>query len=317
MSDISVIIVSYNTADMLRNCLNSISEQSENINLETIVIDNASKDGSPSMVKKEFPHVRLIENEENLGFAKANNEGIRKSHGRYIALVNSDVVILNSCLQKLVSFMDENPDIGMTGPKILNPDLTLQPQCRYFPTLWNNFSQSMAFNKLFPKSRLFSGPFMKYWPHDQIRQVDVLTGCFWFVREKAVQEVGLLDEDFFMYGEDIDWCKRFHKKGWKVVFFPDSEAIHFGGVSSKIAPIKYYLEMQKSDLLYWKKHRGQIGKISYCIILILRHFLRIVVRIPLYLLRPSKRNILALKINQSFQCILLAIGLLAIVKKVF
>jgi GT2 family glycosyltransferase len=211
--EVSVIIVSWNTRDILRDCLKAMYAQTKGIDLEVIVVDNASNDGSAETVGTQFPQVKLIRNSENLGFAKASNIGIEACSGKYVALVNSDIVVLGDCIKKMIEFIDQHPDIGMAGPQILNPDHSLQPRCRHFPTIWNNLCQALGLNYLFPNSAFFSEPFMKYWAHDEVRKVDVITGCFWMVRRKAIDEVGLIDEDFFIYGEDIDWCKRFHNTG--------------------------------------------------------------------------------------------------------
>jgi len=301
--DVSIVIVSWNTRDILRGCLKAMYAQTKGIALEVIVVDNASTDGSVETLETQFPQVKLIRNSENLGFAKANNIGIRASRGSYVCLVNSDVIVLEGCIENLKEFMDANPSAGISGPKILNPDRTLQPGCRNFPTIWNNLCQALGLNYLFPKSAFFSEPFMKYWAHDKVRKVDVITGCFWMVRREAIDEVGLLDEDFFIYGEDIDWCKRFHNAGWDVVFYPGAEAIHIGGASSGNAPIKFYLEMQKADLHYWRKHHGRIGRAGYLAIILIRQTLRVVFGAIRYITHPSKRESTCFKLKRSLACV--------------
>jgi len=276
--DVSVIVVSWNAKENLRDCLNSLMDSTVEYAQEIIAVDNGSRDGSPEMIEKEFPHVKLIKNRNNLGFARANNIGIQASKGRYVCLVNSDVIVLEDCIKNLMSFMDEHPTTGMVGPRILNPDRTLQPSCRHFPTIWNNLCQALTLNHLFPKSRFFSAPFMNYWNHDSVRSIDALSGCFWMVRRKSLNKVGLLDEDFFIYGEDIDWCTRFHQAGWDIVFYPMDKAIHIGGASSNNAPIKFYLEMQKAGLQYWIKHHGRIGEAGYTVVILLHNTLRVIAR---------------------------------------
>lgn len=150
---------------------------------------------------------------------------------------------------------------------------------------------------------------MKYWAHAQIRKVDVLGGCFWMVRRKALDEVGLLDEDFFFYGEDIDWCRRFHDAGWDVVFYPASEAIHFGGASSSNAPVRFYLELQKADLHYWKKHYGWTGQSAYRMIILLRHLVRLPVYVLIYIFRPGARTNAIFKLKRALICIGWLLGL--------
>lgn len=299
MPGVSIIIVNWNARDPLRNCLKSIYEHLAEVDYEIIVVDNASTDGSVEMVKKAWPGVILVENPENVGFARANNIGIRQSTGQYVCLANSDVTFLGGCIGNLVEFMDRNPRVGMAGPRILNPDRTLQPSCRHFPSIWNNLCQTFALNHLFPKSRFFSGPFMNCWAHDEVRRVDVISGCFWMVRRKAIDEVGLLDEDFFLYGEDIDWCRRFHATGWDVIFYPRAEVVHLGGVSSSNAPIKFYIEMKRADLQYWRKHHGRVGKAGYMVVTLLNNALRVVARTLQYMFCPPARETACFKLRRS------------------
>jgi len=306
--DVSVIIVNWNTKDHLIKCLGSLVEEQGRYSQEVIVVDNASSDGSSDAVANQFPQVKLIRNNENLGFARANNIGIRVSTGQYVCLINSDVIVQNGCIEKLVEFMDKNSSAGLAGPRILNPDGSLQISCRHFPSLWNNLCQVLGFNKLFPKSVFFSEPFMKYWAHDQIRKVDALSGCFWMVRRKALDEVGLLDEDFFFYGEDIDWCRRFHNAGWDVKFYPGAEAIHFGGASSSNAPIRFYLEMQRADLQYWEKHHGRLGQSAYWMIILLRQLVRLPGYVLIYIFRSCAQTNAIFKLKRAFACICFLFG---------
>lgn len=299
--DLSIVIVNWNAKQHLLDCLNSIYT-SCSCTFEVIVVDNASVDGSREAVKEAFPQVRLTENSENLGFAKANNIGLSLSTGRYVALVNSDVIVLRSCFQNLIRFLDQHPKVGMASPRLLNPDRTLQFNCRSFPGIWNNLCQTLGLNYVFPRSAFFSEPFMKYWDHKTVRDVDVLTGSFWIVRREAIGQVGPLDEDFFFYGEDVDWCKRFCDAGWSVTFCPDAEAIHIGGASSGNAPIRFYIELQKADLRYWEKHRGKIGRLSYASIVLLRQALRLLYATTVYLLRSRRRSDAAFKIRRSLAC---------------
>ena len=304
--DVSIVILSWNTRQMLCQCVESVCARTNQINYEIIVVDNASSDGSADAVANQFPQVKLIRNKENFGFARANNIGIRASTGRYVCLINSDVIVQDGCIEKLMEFMDKNPSVGLAGPRILNPDGGLQVSCRHFPSFWNNLCQVLGFNKLFPKSVFFSEPFMKYWSHDEIRKVDALSGCFWMVCRKALDEVGLLDEDFFFYGEDIDWCKRFHKAGWDVVFYPEAAAIHFGGASSSNAPVRFYIEMQKADLHYWRKHHGRLGQSAYWMIILLRQLVRLPVYVLIYIFR---RDNAIFKLKRNIVCIRWLFGL--------
>jgi len=285
--NISVIIVSWNAKSFLQDCLESLTEQADPQSTEIIVVDNASSDGSPEMVAAKFPGVILIQTGKNLGFAKANNIGIHKSSGRYIALVNSDIKVLGNCLSELGDYLDQHPDVGVVGPKILNSDLTLQISCRQFPTLWNNFCEASGLAKAFSGSRLFSGEQMFYFCHDQVRDVDVLVGCFWLVRRIAFEAAGRLDEGYFIYAEDVDWCKRCWEVGWRVVFFPGPQAIHYRGGSSANDPERFALEQQRAILRYWSKHHGPMGHAGIRSLLFLRYMARSILGTICGLLKPA------------------------------
>jgi hypothetical protein len=281
----------------------SVAEQTRTVTYEIIVVDNASSDGTFEMLEREFPQVQLVKNPENLGFARANNIGIQQSCGRHVCLMNSDVIVLDGCLDRLVAYLDTRPKVGMCGPRVLNRDRTLQVSCRHFPTLWNNLCQTVGLNYALPRAKWCSESFMKYWDHDSEREVDALSGCFWMVRREALDQVGLLDEAFFFYGEDIDWCKRFHKAGWGVMFYPGAEAIHLGGASSRRMPIRFYLELQKADLRYWRKHHGRLGKFAYACVIALRHVLRLILGVVLYALRPSRRSDIGYALKRNAACL--------------
>ena len=189
--------------------------------MEVLVVDNASTDGSVEMIEAKFPWVKLIKSGEILGFAKGNNVAIRRCRGRYIALVNPDVIVFPGCLDALADFLDENPKVGNVGPRVLNPDMSMQSTCRQFPTLWNNFCSATGLSARFKNSdSLFAGEHMFYFPHDRTLIVDVIVGCFSMIRRETFDEVGLLDECLFMYGDDVDWCRRARNAGWQVVFPP-------------------------------------------------------------------------------------------------
>src|SRR5271170_7602 len=249
--DTSVVIVSWNAKRFLEECLVSLRDCPSTRTIEVIVVDNASFDGSPEMVTAEFPHVKLIQTGANLGFAKANNVGIRISGGRYVSLINSDAKVLGNCLDVLADYLDQHPDVGNVGPKVLNGDMTLQGTCRRFPTLWNNFCEAVGLSKIFKNSNVFTDEHMNDFAHDRELDVDVLVGCFWMVRKEAFGEVGLLDEDFFIYAEDVDWCKRCWEGGWKVSFFPGAEAVHYRGGSSSNDPGRFSAEQYRAVLQYW------------------------------------------------------------------
>lgn len=271
---VSVVIVSWNAWNFLRQCLESLTADVCRYPMEIIVVDNASTDGSPTNVELHFPQVRLIRNGENLGFAKANNVGIAASRGRYLCLVNSDVRVLKDCITSLLDYCEIHPEVGMAGPRVIGGDGKLQRSCRGFPTLWNMLCRATALDRMFPGTKLFCGYSLSYWEHNTRRPVDILSGCFWLVRKAAIRDVGLLDESFFMYGEDMDWCRRFWAKRWRLEFIPEAQAIHYGGASSANAPVRFYVEMKRADLMYWKKHHSRFSVACFfglsCLHLVLR-----------------------------------------------
>jgi GT2 family glycosyltransferase len=285
---ISVIIVSWNAKAFLLKCIESISRQPLQDPLEIIVVDNASSDGSAEAVRENHPAVKLICNGGNDGFAKGNNIGIRASSGEYLFLINSDVVVSEGCFGKLAGYMDSHPEIGMLGPRIVGSDGKLQRSTMGFPSLWNTLCRALALDSMFPRSRLFGSYLMTFSNHDVTQPVDVINGCFWVLRRSAMEQVGVLDEQFFMYGEDVDWCKRFNKGGWKVVFFAEAEALHYGGASSANAPVRFDIEMQRANYQYWTKHHSRLAAATFLLLSLLHHTVRITGEIAAYPLRRSR-----------------------------
>jgi hypothetical protein len=272
--DISVVIVGWNARHYLELCLESLAEAPPRRSVEILVVDNASADGSAEMIEARFPHVKLIRSAENLGFAKGNNVAISRCQGRYIALVNPDVIVFPGCLDALADFLDQHPKVGNVGPRVLNPDMSLQSTCRRFPTLWNNFCSATSLATTFKNSRLFAGEHMFYFPHDRTLAVDVLVGCFSMIRREAFETVGLLDEGLFMYGDDVDWCRRCWRAGWEVVFFPGAQAIHDRGKITAPYPVRFAIAQQRSVLYYWSKHHGFLGLLGIRSIIFVHHLLR-------------------------------------------
>ena len=281
MVDVSIIIVNWNTKHLLEECLTSIYQQAGHVNYEIIVVDNASTDGSADMVKTKFPRVILIKNHENRGFAAANNQGMAVAAGRYVLLLNSDTLVLDQAIAKTVAFADNNPDAAVVGCRVLNPDRTLQPTCFMFPSVLNMLLSSSYLYKLFPKSKFFGRERMTWWDRNDIREVDVVTGCFMLVRQRAIEQAGVMDERFFMYGEETDWCYRFKQAGWKIVFTPDPEIVHVGGASVKQIKPEMVLQTRASILLFLIKHKGYVSYGLACL-LVASFFL---VRIPYWLTR--------------------------------
>lgn len=235
MVDLSIIIVNFNTGRFLEKCLNSILKSKIlDYSLEIFVIDNNSTDNSEKVVSK-FKGINLIKNTENLGFAAANNIGIRKAKGRYILLLNPDTEVESKTFSEMIKFMDENPKIGAATCKVLLPQGEIDwASHRGFPTPWDAFCYFLRFSKLFPKSKLFSGYHQTYKDLSKPHEIDSPSGAFYMVRKDVINKVGLLDEDYFMYGEDLDWSFRIKQAGFKIYYYPGTKILHYKGIASGI-----------------------------------------------------------------------------------
>lgn len=261
--DVSVIIVNWNTKQMLLDCIESLIKETHKYTMEIIVVDNASADGSPDAVRKHYPEIKLIVNKANLGFSKANNIGIKAATGRYVCLCNSDIIALDGVIDKMIDYMTSHPEIGALGPKVLDENYVLTLNCREIPTLRNSVCDFWFLKSLFKGIDAFRGRTQDNTTYDYTHNVGILSGCFMVVKGKALKEVGGLDERFFIYGEDTDWSKRFWQKGWKVVYYSDAQVIHIGGASSDAAPLRFILENEKADLQYWQKHHNLFVQLIY------------------------------------------------------
>lgn len=265
--ELTIIIVSWNTRDILLNCIKSISDEILPVSHQIIVVDNASSDNSVEAVRESFPEVIVIENHANFGFAKANNVAITRSKSEYVCLVNSDVIVLSGCIEALLEFMRRHTDVGIIGPKLLNADGSFQLSCKRFPTLWKTLCVALGLHKLFPHSSLFCGTQMTDLDENAIQDVQSIAGAFCLVRRSAIDQVGLLDEDFFFYGEDVDWCKRFHDAGFRVIYYPLAKAVHLGGSSSSKDPLRFNQELYSAKLRYWNKHHSKLSKLLFVLIM--------------------------------------------------
>lgn len=235
--DVSIVIVNYNARDFLQECVRSIfSVVSKAISYEIIIVDNASTDESAHMVRKEFgDKVILIASKENLGFSKGNNLGIKKTTGRYVLFLNPDTVMREHTLETMVQFMDTNEQAGAATCFVRLEDGTLDDGAhRGFPTPWNAFCYFSGIAKLFPKSQLFNGYNLGFRNLERLHEIDALVGAFMFVRREAGEQVGWWDEDFFFYGEDLDFCYKLRERGWKIYFIPTVDILHYKGVSGGI-----------------------------------------------------------------------------------
>jgi len=255
---LSVIIVNYNVREFLQHALISVQKAMKGIRGEIIVVDNASDDGSVEMVKRKFPSVRLITSKINLGFAKANNLAIREAVGRHLLLLNPDTVVQEDTFSAMLKFFDDNPDVGLAGCKILNPDGSFQRSCRRsFPTPWVAFTKISGLSNLFPQSRLFGKYNLTYLSEDETYEIDAVSGSFMMLRREVVEDVGGLDEEYFMYGEDLDWCYRIQKAGWKIYYVPATKIIHYKGESTRRSNIDEIKTFYEAMHLFVKKHIGR------------------------------------------------------------
>ena len=256
--DVSIIIINWNTREVLRECLASVVSNLAGLSAEVFVVDNASTDGSCEMVAECFPDVQLIRNDSNRGFAAANNQAIRIAKGRYLLLLNSDTVVLGDVLQRSLQYMEKHSYVGVLGCRVLNGDGTTQLTCSRFPTIVNLLLLCSSLWKL-PWPRIFGRYQMRDWARDSERDVDTVTGCYMFARAKAVRDVGLLDESFFFYGEETDWCKRFWNAGWRLRFAPVGEITHYGSLSSRRCNHRRDLMLTEGLLRYHRKHGGLVA----------------------------------------------------------
>jgi GT2 family glycosyltransferase len=288
--DVSLIILSWNTKDYLLGCLRSIEETMDGLDYEVLVVDNDSADGSPEAARAGgFSRLKVIETGSNLGFAAGNNVGMRAAAGRYHVLINSDMVLKPGCVQEMVAFMDAHPKVGVASPRLRNSDGSSQTNCRREPHLLNHFGRAVFINS-YLADPAYRG--------EATAEVEILAGAFWVARREAVDEVGLLDEDFFFYGEDLDWCHRFRAAGWQVCYHPKAEAIHFGGVSSGLDTDRFSIALLRGRLQLWEKYHGRASSLLYLLIALLYEGLRLGLCGLRWLIPGADRRAIATKAKQ-------------------
>jgi GT2 family glycosyltransferase len=254
--DLSISIVNTNNRELLAQCLDSIYHTIQRASCEILVVDNWSTDGSTEMMQARFPQVEVIENAKRLGYAASHNRALRRCQGRYVLVFNEDMLVSPGALEEMVAFMDAHPDAGMLGCRLLNADGSLQTSCRTFPNLWIQLFRSLYLDKLFPGNRWTGANYMSYWGHDTVREVDVIKGCCMLVRREVLEQVGLMDERFFLYYEETDWCYRTKRQGWKVYFTPDAEIVHYGEQTTRRQSSQMTLIQHQSLFKYFRKHHG-------------------------------------------------------------
>jgi len=233
--DLSIIIVSYNTKELLEDCLKSVKTAINNLSSEVFVVDNDSHDGTSEAVKKNFSWVKLISNDKNLGFSKANNQAIKKAKGEYVLILNPDTKVSPDTFTLMLDFMKKNPDVGVASCRVEFPNGELDVDCRrHFPTPWRSFTYFSGLSRLFKGSKIFDQYNYGYQSEANEQEIDACVGAFMMIPKKAIDKVGMFDEEFFFYGEDLDWCYRFHDHGYKIVYTPITKIIHYKGASSGI-----------------------------------------------------------------------------------
>jgi N-acetylglucosaminyl-diphospho-decaprenol L-rhamnosyltransferase len=256
LTELSISVVSYRTPVLLRRCLSALETNRAQLDMDVTVVDNASGDGSAEMVSTEFPWVRLICNDRNVGFGRAHNQAVGSALGRYLLVLNSDASPLPGALRELISFLDAHPRVAVAGPKLRYPDGTVQPSRRRFPTLATLFLESTQLQRLSPDNRVLRRYYVADRSDAEPQEVDWLVGACLCVRASAVSDVGLFDERFFMYSEELDWCRRFRAAGWGVAYVPSAEVVHSEGASSRLDLGARDRLFQASKLQYAEKWHG-------------------------------------------------------------
>jgi len=254
-SSISIVIVSFNVEKLLKECIESIYAETRDAAFDIWVVDNNSRDNSVQMVRDNFPEVHVIDNDENVGFPKANNQAVVQSQSDYVLLLNPDTIIQDRAIDKMVAFMDSDPKVGVSGCRVLNEDGSLQLACRRsIPTPKVAFYRLSGLSRLFPNSKTMAKYNLTYLDPNEPNEVDAVSGAFLLIRKDVVDAIGVLDENFFIYGEDMDWCIRAKHAGWKVMYYPDARILHYKGIGCSTNSRKTSYEFYRAMYLFHKKH---------------------------------------------------------------
>ncbi len=261
-ADVTAILVNYNTAALLPEAIGRLKAAAERLVVKIVIVDNASKDDSVEMITARFPDCHLIVNTTNVGFGRANNQALALVEGRYVLLLNTDAFVAADTLEKTVGYMENHTRCGILGVKLIGRDGALQPSARYFPTPWNLFLFRTGLDRIFTGARMVDD---MAWDHASVRYCDWVPGCYYLVRRKVIDEVGLFDPRYFLYYEEVDHCLAAKRAGWEVVFYPEAPVVHLGGESAKteseITRTGRQIEAMQieSELLYFRKNHGVIG----------------------------------------------------------
>lgn len=265
MVDLSVIVVNFNTAHLLDEMFRTLEASARDITMQVIVVDNASKDDSVAVLRRDYPMAELIVNDRNVGFGRANNQALPHLAGRQVLLLNTDAFVSPDTLAKTMAYMDQHPECGVLGVRLVGRDGELQPSCRYAPGLLNIFLQRTGLKRLFPGVRMVDD---LAWDHASVRECDWVPGCYYLVRREVIDQVGLFDPRYFLYYEEVDHCRRVQAAGWKVVYYPHTSVVHIGGESAKSVSAITSAGRQisalqiESELMYFRKHRGLAGLLA-------------------------------------------------------
>ncbi len=267
--DLSIIIVTWNSQEFIRNCLDSILISSGNLSSEIIVVDNGSCDETAKIVEQLYPQVNLIQNKKNWGYAKASNQGIEEARREYILLLNPDTQVLEYALSLMYDFMEENSEVGALGPKLLNPEKSVQASCREFPTFSTLIWEFFGLSRLFPRSRVFGRWRMGYFGFDKPREVDQPMGSSLLLRRTTLEDVGVFDENFAMFFNDVDLCYRIKESGWKIYFYPEAKVIHYKGASTRKVKARMTWLSHLAFYKFFKKHKtGLVNRLLLLLFLI-------------------------------------------------
>ncbi len=305
LCQISIVIVSWNTRDLLFKCLESLFADLTTSSIsgyEVLVVDNASNDGTCQMVREHFPTAHLLENTQNVGFARANNQAIRQSIGSHVLLLNPDTVVILGAMALLVNFLETHPEVGAVGPRVLNPNGTLQESCHPLPTLARELWRLFHLDSLHPYAQY---P-MHAWDVEAARGVDALLGACLLVRRDVLAQTGLLDEDYFIYSEEVDLCYRIGKASWLMYWVPQAQIIHYGGQSTQQVAASMFLRLYQGKVIYFRKNHGALASRYYKLVLIAAGMTRLALS-PLVLLEHAQRRKRHLALTRSYWRLLTAL----------
>lgn len=276
--DISVVLVSYNTAETTIKALKHLFASKHALQMEVLIVDNASRDHSAERIASEYPDLPILKNTLNVGFGRANNQALPYVKGRFVLLLNTDAFVETNTIATTMAYMEQHPACGILGAKLIGEDGELQPSCRYFPTPWNLFLQESGFRRFFKQSRMVDD---MSWDHESVRQCDWVPGCYYLVRRKVIEQIGFFDPIFFMYHEEVDHCYATKKAGWEIVYYP-APVVHLGGESAKSDEEiskqgRQIRSLQiESELLYFRKNHGIPGLISQLLLTTATSILKVI-----------------------------------------